>query len=142
MLHAKIFAFLCYFFQQTIHGLCLTSYMANARMDAATYVVVSRDLSQCDQFYRRELASSPLALLQRLVGHLSLTCVHMMVLTSRCCNCTRRRCCTFSCLHLFPASAHVRTDQKYSKLQLSVGQQGEAPRDSNVHRKACLQTIG
>lgn len=40
-------------------------------MDMATYMTMSRDLSQCDQFYSQQLASSPLALLQRLVGHYS-----------------------------------------------------------------------
>lgn len=46
--------------------------MVNARMDIATDVTLSRDLSQCDQFYSRELASSPLALLQKLVRHYQL----------------------------------------------------------------------
>lgn len=60
-----------FLFQHTIHGLCSTSYIANARMDVATYMTMSRDLWQCDRFYSRQLASSPLALLQGLVGHYS-----------------------------------------------------------------------
>ncbi|XP_070776697.1 apolipoprotein B-100 [Enoplosus armatus] len=50
----------------TVHGQCLTDYLVNARRDIATDVTLSRDLSQCDQFYSRELANSPLALLQKL----------------------------------------------------------------------------
>ncbi|XP_044022340.1 apolipoprotein B-100 isoform X2 [Siniperca chuatsi] len=50
----------------TVHGQCLTDYLVNARKDIATDVTLSRDLSQCDQFYSRELANSPLALLQKL----------------------------------------------------------------------------
>uniref|UniRef100_UPI0037E9B8DE apolipoprotein B-100 n=1 Tax=Semicossyphus pulcher TaxID=241346 RepID=UPI0037E9B8DE len=47
----------------TVHGQCKTHY---ARRDIATDVSLSRDLSQCDQFYSRELANSPLALIQKL----------------------------------------------------------------------------
>ncbi|XP_042356872.1 apolipoprotein B-100 isoform X2 [Plectropomus leopardus] len=50
----------------TVHGLCLTDYTVNARKDVATDVMLSRDLSQCDQFYSRERINSPLALLQKL----------------------------------------------------------------------------
>uniref|UniRef100_UPI003AAA740B apolipoprotein B-100 n=1 Tax=Centroberyx gerrardi TaxID=166262 RepID=UPI003AAA740B len=50
----------------TVHGTCLTDYRVNARKDIATDVSLSRDLSQCDQFYSRGLTNSPLALLQRL----------------------------------------------------------------------------
>lgn len=35
----------------------------------ATYVTMSRNVSQCARFYSRELPSSPLALLQRLVRY-------------------------------------------------------------------------
>uniref|UniRef100_A0A3P8S942 Vitellogenin domain-containing protein n=1 Tax=Amphiprion percula TaxID=161767 RepID=A0A3P8S942_AMPPE len=52
----------------TVHGHCLTDYVENARKDIATEVTLSRDLSQCDQFYSRDLSNSPLALLQKLVG--------------------------------------------------------------------------
>lgn len=45
----------------------MTEYLVNARKDIATDVTLFRDLSQCDQFYSRELANSPLALLQKLV---------------------------------------------------------------------------
>lgn len=55
--------------QSTVHGLCSTEHVVNARMDIATDVTLSRDLSQCDQFYSRELVSSPLAVLQKLVRH-------------------------------------------------------------------------
>ncbi|XP_068451587.1 apolipoprotein B-100 [Clinocottus analis] len=55
----------------TVHGQCLTDYSVNARRDVATDVTLSRDLSQCDQFYRRELVNSPLALLQKLHRPLS-----------------------------------------------------------------------
>ncbi|XP_070698840.1 apolipoprotein B-100 [Pempheris klunzingeri] len=55
----------------TVHGQCLTDYLVNARKDIATHVTLSRDLSQCDQFYSRELANSPLALLQKLHRPLS-----------------------------------------------------------------------
>uniref|UniRef100_A0A667Z134 Apolipoprotein B n=1 Tax=Myripristis murdjan TaxID=586833 RepID=A0A667Z134_9TELE len=50
----------------TVHGECFTDYRVNARKDIVTDVSLSRDLSQCDQFYSRELTNSPLALLQRL----------------------------------------------------------------------------
>lgn len=58
-----------FLFQSTVHGQCLTDHQVNARKDIATDVTLSRDLSQCDQFYSRELANSPLALLQKLVRH-------------------------------------------------------------------------
>ncbi|XP_074517715.1 apolipoprotein B-100 isoform X1 [Sebastes fasciatus] len=50
----------------TVHGQCLTDYLVNVMKDIATDVTLSRDLSQCDQFYSRELVNSPLALLQKL----------------------------------------------------------------------------
>ncbi|KAF7654322.1 hypothetical protein LDENG_00071120 [Lucifuga dentata] len=50
----------------TVHGKCFTDYQVNTRRDTATDVTLSRDLSQCDQFHGRELANSPLALLQKL----------------------------------------------------------------------------
>ncbi|XP_051252201.1 apolipoprotein B-100 [Dicentrarchus labrax] len=50
----------------TVHGQCLTDYKVNMRKDIATDVTLSRDLSLCDQFNSRELANSPLALLQKL----------------------------------------------------------------------------
>ncbi|XP_063764989.1 apolipoprotein B-100 isoform X2 [Eleginops maclovinus] len=53
-------------FMNTVHGQCLTDYLVNAGRDFATDVTLSRDLSQCDQFYSRELINSPLALLQKL----------------------------------------------------------------------------
>lgn len=49
-----------------MHGQCVT--LVNSSSDVATGVTLVRDLSQCDQFYSRELTNSPLALLQRLVG--------------------------------------------------------------------------
>uniref|UniRef100_A0A3B4XVK3 Apolipoprotein B n=1 Tax=Seriola lalandi dorsalis TaxID=1841481 RepID=A0A3B4XVK3_SERLL len=49
----------------TVHGQCLTDHLVNGK-NIATDVTLSRDLSQCDQFYRRESAYSPLALLQTL----------------------------------------------------------------------------
>ncbi|XP_018553179.1 apolipoprotein B-100 [Lates calcarifer] len=55
----------------TVHGLCLTDNLVNGRRDISTDVTLSRDLSQCDQFYSRELANSPLALLQKLHRPLS-----------------------------------------------------------------------
>lgn len=50
-----------------MHGQCSTNYLVHDRKDAATQVKLSRDLSQCDQFYSKELVNSPLALLQRMV---------------------------------------------------------------------------
>ncbi|KAM3871405.1 apolipoprotein B-100 [Diretmus argenteus] len=51
----------------TVHGVCSTDYRVNTRKDIiATDVFLSRDLSQCDQFYSRGLTNSPLALLQKL----------------------------------------------------------------------------
>ncbi|KAF3844294.1 hypothetical protein F7725_007457 [Dissostichus mawsoni] len=44
----------------------MVDYLVHARKDIATDVTLSRDLSQCDQFYSRELVNSPLALLQKL----------------------------------------------------------------------------
>uniref|UniRef100_A0A3B5BD93 Apolipoprotein B-100-like n=1 Tax=Stegastes partitus TaxID=144197 RepID=A0A3B5BD93_9TELE len=58
-------------FMSTVHGQCLTDYVEAARKDIATEVTLSRDLSQCDQFYSRELANSPLALLQKLHSPMS-----------------------------------------------------------------------
>uniref|UniRef100_A0A8D0D7V1 Apolipoprotein B n=1 Tax=Sander lucioperca TaxID=283035 RepID=A0A8D0D7V1_SANLU len=55
----------------TVHGQCLTEYLVHARKDIATDVTLSRDLSQCDQFYSRKLVNSPLALLQKLHGPMS-----------------------------------------------------------------------
>ncbi|XP_034715215.1 apolipoprotein B-100 isoform X3 [Etheostoma cragini] len=55
----------------TVHGQCLTDYLVHARKDIATDVTLSRDLSQCDQFYSRKLVNSPLALLQKLHGPMS-----------------------------------------------------------------------
>ncbi|XP_027134523.1 apolipoprotein B-100 isoform X2 [Larimichthys crocea] len=55
-----------YSHMSTVHGRCLTDYTVNARKDIDTDVTLVRDLSQCDQFYSRELANSPLALLQKL----------------------------------------------------------------------------
>ncbi|XP_056282270.1 apolipoprotein B-100 isoform X4 [Pseudoliparis swirei] len=55
----------------TVHGECFTDFLVNARRDIATDVTLSRDLSQCDQFYRRDLVNSPLALLQKLHRPLS-----------------------------------------------------------------------
>ncbi|KAM4724117.1 apolipoprotein B-100 [Anableps anableps] len=50
----------------TVHGRCLTAITVNPRQDVATDLSLSRDLSQCDQFYGRTLTSSPVALLQQL----------------------------------------------------------------------------
>ncbi|XP_022055118.2 apolipoprotein B-100 isoform X1 [Acanthochromis polyacanthus] len=58
-------------FMSTVHGQCLTDYVENARRDIATDVTLSRDLSQCDQFYSRKLSNSPLALLQKLHSPMS-----------------------------------------------------------------------
>nr|XP_046268549.1 apolipoprotein B-100 isoform X3 [Scatophagus argus] len=55
----------------TVHGLCSTDYVVNAKKDIATDVTLSRDLSGCNQFYSRELANSPLALLQKLHNPMS-----------------------------------------------------------------------
>ncbi|XP_037341646.2 apolipoprotein B-100 [Pungitius pungitius] len=55
----------------TVHGQCLTNYLVHDRKDSATHVKLSRDLSQCDQFYSKELVNSPLALLQRMHRPLS-----------------------------------------------------------------------
>ncbi|XP_071327155.1 apolipoprotein B-100 isoform X2 [Trachinotus anak] len=49
----------------TVHGQCLTENLVNGK-DITTDLALSRDLSQCDHFYSRELAGSPLALLQKL----------------------------------------------------------------------------
>uniref|UniRef100_A0A3Q4GQ24 Vitellogenin domain-containing protein n=1 Tax=Neolamprologus brichardi TaxID=32507 RepID=A0A3Q4GQ24_NEOBR len=46
--------------QSTVHGQCVT--LVNSSSDVATGVTLVRDLSQCDQFYSRELTNSPLAL--------------------------------------------------------------------------------
>ncbi|XP_045919657.1 apolipoprotein B-100 [Micropterus dolomieu] len=48
----------------TVHGQCLTDW--TEQKDIATTLTLSRDLSECDHFYSRELANSPLALLQNL----------------------------------------------------------------------------
>ncbi|CAL8271230.1 unnamed protein product [Merluccius merluccius] len=48
----------------TVHGVCATEYTINARKDIATDVSLSRDLSECDQFYSRSQDHSPLALIQ------------------------------------------------------------------------------
>uniref|UniRef100_A0A3B4FGW7 Apolipoprotein Ba n=1 Tax=Pundamilia nyererei TaxID=303518 RepID=A0A3B4FGW7_9CICH len=53
----------------TVHGQCVT--LVNSSSDVATGVTLVRDLSQCDQFYSRELTNSPLALLQRLHSPIS-----------------------------------------------------------------------
>lgn len=53
--------------QTTVHGQCLTDYTVNSKLDSATAVTLSRDLSHCDGFQSREAPSSPLALLQRMV---------------------------------------------------------------------------
>ncbi|XP_069573562.1 apolipoprotein B-100-like [Brachyistius frenatus] len=55
----------------TVHGQCLTDYAVNAVQDIDTDVTLSRDLTQCDQFSNRELANSPLALLQKLHSPMS-----------------------------------------------------------------------
>lgn len=76
------------FLQHTIHGLCLTDYRVNARMDVGTFVTISRDLSQCEHFSSRALTSSPLALLHRLVrqtllySHLKSLHFHFIALVS------------------------------------------------------------
>ncbi|XP_072314359.1 apolipoprotein B-100 [Eucyclogobius newberryi] len=50
----------------TVHGQCRTQHTANA-----AEVTVTRDLSQCDQFYGKKLTDSPLALLRNLHHPLS-----------------------------------------------------------------------
>lgn len=58
--------------QSTVHGRCLTGHTVISRQEDATDVTLSRDLSQCDQFYSRTLINSPLALLQQLVRNSTL----------------------------------------------------------------------
>ncbi|XP_067099220.1 apolipoprotein B-100 [Osmerus mordax] len=53
-----------YSYMNTVHGLCKSKLMVNARKDIVTDVTVLRDLSECDHFYSRRLPHSPLALLQ------------------------------------------------------------------------------
>ncbi|XP_041827365.1 apolipoprotein B-100 [Melanotaenia boesemani] len=65
----------------TVHGRCSTTYVVNSQQDVATDVTLSRDLSQCDQFYGRELTNSPLALLQKLHNPLS-----KLITSSQSCN--------------------------------------------------------
>uniref|UniRef100_A0A8D3E8C5 Vitellogenin domain-containing protein n=1 Tax=Scophthalmus maximus TaxID=52904 RepID=A0A8D3E8C5_SCOMX len=60
-------------FMSTVHGLCLTDNLVNSRKDIPTDVTLSRDLSQCDQFYSRGRTNSPLALLQKLHNPISST---------------------------------------------------------------------
>ncbi|XP_032403180.1 LOW QUALITY PROTEIN: apolipoprotein B-100 [Xiphophorus hellerii] len=55
----------------TVHGRCLTTVTVHSRQDVATDASVSRDLSQCDQFYGRTVTSSPVALLQQLHNPIS-----------------------------------------------------------------------
>ncbi|KAM9355030.1 apolipoprotein B-100 [Pholidichthys leucotaenia] len=55
----------------TVHGRCLTVYEVNTRRDVPTDVTLTRDLSQCDQFYSRQRTNSPLALLQKLHSPMS-----------------------------------------------------------------------
>ncbi|XP_047467540.1 apolipoprotein B-100 [Mugil cephalus] len=54
----------------TVHGQCPTSYRLRELPTDMT-VSLSRDLSECDQFYSRELTNSPLALLQKLHSPMS-----------------------------------------------------------------------
>uniref|UniRef100_A0A3B5M0X4 Vitellogenin domain-containing protein n=1 Tax=Xiphophorus couchianus TaxID=32473 RepID=A0A3B5M0X4_9TELE len=61
----------CVFPQSTVHGRCLTTVTVHSRQDVATDASVSRDLSQCDQFYGRTVTSSPVALLQQLHNPIS-----------------------------------------------------------------------
>ncbi|XP_054909551.1 apolipoprotein B-100 [Poeciliopsis prolifica] len=55
----------------SVHGRCLTTVTVHSRQDVATDASVSRDLSQCDQFYGRTITSSPVALLQQLHNPIS-----------------------------------------------------------------------
>uniref|UniRef100_A0A672YEF9 Apolipoprotein Ba n=1 Tax=Sphaeramia orbicularis TaxID=375764 RepID=A0A672YEF9_9TELE len=51
----------------TVHGACPTEYTVDTTlMDVDVDVTLTRDLSKCDQFYSREQANSPLAILQKL----------------------------------------------------------------------------
>ncbi|KAF7201026.1 apolipoprotein B-100 isoform X2 [Nothobranchius furzeri] len=80
-------------FVSSVHGRCLTEYVVNSRQEIPTDVNLSRDLSQCDQFYSRRQTSSPLALLQ-----------HLHIPMSRLIRSTQ------SCRYQFdPRGAHVRS---------------------------------
>ncbi|KAM9798131.1 apolipoprotein B-100-like [Neosynchiropus ocellatus] len=47
----------------TVHGVCPTDVIVNAREDVVTDVTLTRDLSSCDMFTAHKQASSPLALI-------------------------------------------------------------------------------
>nr|XP_057933173.1 apolipoprotein B-100 isoform X2 [Doryrhamphus excisus] len=61
--YVSIFLFFC---QSTVHGRCFTNLRVNTKKNTVVEVALSRDLSQCDRFYSRELTHSPLAMLQKL----------------------------------------------------------------------------
>ncbi|KAI1897325.1 hypothetical protein AGOR_G00082150 [Albula goreensis] len=50
----------------TVHGLCETDFVVEAREDIATDVTVTRDLSHCDGFSAKKDLTSPLALISGL----------------------------------------------------------------------------
>ncbi|XP_012691026.2 apolipoprotein B-100-like [Clupea harengus] len=47
----------------TVHGICKTDFIVNAREDIATEVAVTRDLSACDSFVAQRETTSPLAII-------------------------------------------------------------------------------
>lgn len=56
-----------YHLKSTVHGVCSTDFIVNARQDIATDVTISRDLSKCDWFFARRQDTSPLALISGMV---------------------------------------------------------------------------
>ncbi|KAL7389148.1 hypothetical protein ABVT39_027149 [Epinephelus coioides] len=65
----------------TVHGVCPTHFTENTREDIATEVTVSRDLSQCDEFFPFRQVTSPLALLTGMQYPLS-----KMISSTQTCN--------------------------------------------------------
>ncbi|XP_029903069.1 apolipoprotein B-100-like [Myripristis murdjan] len=55
----------------TVHGVCETEFIVNAREDIATDVSVTRDLSRCDSFIAHREHTSPLALISGMQYPLS-----------------------------------------------------------------------
>ncbi|XP_038560849.1 apolipoprotein B-100-like [Micropterus salmoides] len=65
----------------TVHGVCSTDFIVNARQDIATDVTISRDLSKCDWFFARRQDTSPLALISGMNYPLS-----KMISSTQTCN--------------------------------------------------------
>ncbi|XP_070781811.1 apolipoprotein B-100-like [Enoplosus armatus] len=65
----------------TVHGVCSTDFIVNAREDIATDVTVNRDLSNCDGFFARKQDTSPLALISGMNYPLS-----KMISSTQTCN--------------------------------------------------------